>query len=236
MEADPHAERTKKDLFAIGLRSLVEQDDKKDEENGTESNKAKPILSPFRSKIIPALKPSKDFSTQNIQNITEQFLCTECCSHRIVRIGGGVHTAGSLASNNIGNIMRQSVDQMLNKSAILDVIIVYAGAHPEILLPPGDAQNKNNFKLNSFVCLCQNKSLLCETVYPTNPASASLPYKFPNANEKEQLYEMMRVGGGMVLRNQRIIQMKTLVPDQNRPPPGPKSFPISNSTARNATQ
>jgi hypothetical protein len=90
---------------------------------------------------------------------------------------------------------------MLNKSAILDVIIVYAGAHPEILLPPSDSHNKNNFKLNSFVCLCQNKSLLCETVYPTNPASASLPYKFPNSNEKEQLYEMMRVGGGMVLRN-----------------------------------
>jgi hypothetical protein len=72
MEADPHAERTKKDLFAIGLRSLVEQDDKKEE--GYEDNmdkKTKPIVSPFRTKIIPALKPSKDFTTQNIQNITE---------------------------------------------------------------------------------------------------------------------------------------------------------------------
>jgi hypothetical protein len=73
MEADPHAERTKKDLFAIGLRSLVEQDDKKDtvDYGGDTTNKHKPIASPYRTKLIPALRPSKDFTIQNIQNITE---------------------------------------------------------------------------------------------------------------------------------------------------------------------
>ena len=62
METDPHAEKTKKDLFAIGLRSLVEQDDYSEVVDG----KSKPIGSPYRTKIIPPLKPSKDFTTLNI--------------------------------------------------------------------------------------------------------------------------------------------------------------------------
>jgi len=116
---------------------------------------------------------------------------------------------------------------MLNKSSCLDIITVYAGAHPEILLPSADNSNANNFKMNSFKCLCGNKAMICETVQSPNPSSASLPYKLPSLgqNSDEQLYEMMRVGGGMVLRNQRVLQIKALTSDQTKPPPGPK--PIS---------
>jgi hypothetical protein len=99
MEEDEHAEQTKKNLFAIGLKTLAEMHDKKPESDIADSKEdlsKKSILSPYRSKMIPPLKPSKDFSVLSLQNITEQFLCTECCSHRIVRIGSAVaHAAHS---------------------------------------------------------------------------------------------------------------------------------------------
>jgi len=62
METDEHAEQTKKNLFAIGLKTLAEMHDKQPEED---SNK-KSILSPYRSKMIPPLKPSKDFSVLSL--------------------------------------------------------------------------------------------------------------------------------------------------------------------------
>jgi hypothetical protein len=72
VEADEHAKKTNTDIFALGLKTLVEGEQPDDNEFGIDKIiKQKTIVSPFKTKMIPPLKPSKDFSVLSLQNITE---------------------------------------------------------------------------------------------------------------------------------------------------------------------
>lgn len=59
--------------------------------------------------------------------------------------------------------------------------------------------------MTSFVCACKRRALICETDY-----WGKQRYENNKTADEQQLFEMMRVGGGMVYRNQRILQVREL--------------------------
>ena len=99
----------------------------------------------------------------------------------------------------------------------VDIVEIYVGAQPTIVLPPHEAANSVNFAISSFVCSCQKKSLICETSLQGQQRFL----KNLGSADDQQLFEMMRCGGGMVYRNQKVLQVKTLERERGR-----KELPI----------
>lgn len=139
------------------------------------------FISPLKYKFMPPLLPSKDSTIHQLKHITDSYLCKDCCSHKMVRMQTTMH--GSL-----------------------DIIECYAGSNPSILLPRVEAQNATNFQLASFVCACRRKALICEIDMKGRQRFLN---NLGNPDD-QQLFEMMRVGGGMVYRNQRVLMIKDL--------------------------
>lgn len=78
------------------------------------------MVSPFKAKYIPPLFPGKNIDLDVLESNLGTYLCTDCCSHRLIRMPSS--TPGTY-----------------------DILQTYAGTQPSILLPPFSASNTVNF-------------------------------------------------------------------------------------------
>ena len=78
--------------------------------------------SPFKAKYIPPLMPVKTHDIASFESTMLGFLCTECCSHRVVR----------MSSTSPGSV---------------DIVEIYVGKQPMIVKPPIESANSVNFSI-----------------------------------------------------------------------------------------
>jgi len=97
-----------------------------------------PIKSIYKSKLVPPILPARTQDMDHFRSLVKQYLCTNCCSHRVIRTP---RTA----------------------PGCVDVMDTYQGLRNEdVVVPPKDNHDKF-FQLQSFVCGCKRKALICET-------------------------------------------------------------------------
>ena len=67
--------------------------------------------------------------------------------------------------------------------------------------------------MSSFTCSCQKRALVCETSLQGQQRFV----KNQNDADAQQLYEMMRSGGGLVYRHQKVLQIKSCESEEDKP-------------------
>ena len=75
---------------------------------------------------------------ENLKSSVKQYLCTNCCSHRVIRT-------------------------QKTAPGCVDVMNTYHGLRNEDVVVPPKENHEKFFQMHSFVCGCKKKALICET-------------------------------------------------------------------------
>ena len=145
-----------------------------------------PIKDTFREKLVPPINPANTYNIEHLKQRVNQYLCTNCCSHKIVRTP---RTA----------------------SGCVDVIEIAAcpWGEEDIAVPPVNKPNQLWLKLHTFVCSCKRKTLICET---DKYSEVQYTKDVESYDPDQSLSEL--AGESLIVQNLRILQVKDLVADE----------------------